>query len=210
MRTVEGGAGVRRLRQAGDHDRPRGADLDVVAPLLVEEHGVLGEGGVEVDDGRERLVDDVDQLEGVLGDVLVAGDDGDDGLADVTDLLDRERAAVADLLAREVPQVALRADPLEELGAGGDGEDAVEGGGAAGVDRDDPCVRVRAAQDGERRLAREVDVVDVPSGAADEPCAVAGRDACADVGGALGLGSHDRTSVPCAASAASTALRIPT
>ena len=56
---------------------------DVPGRVLVDEWGAFGHRLLDVDDDRQRLVLDVDQLEGVLGKVAALGDDHRDRLADV-------------------------------------------------------------------------------------------------------------------------------
>src|SRR5690606_4419353 len=83
-----GGAGEGRVDVAG-LERPR-VRL-VGAEVAVDEGCALGQGGLHVEDGRQRLVLDVDVLERVDGGVPVAGDDGRDAVPDVADLVGGQR-----------------------------------------------------------------------------------------------------------------------
>jgi hypothetical protein len=104
---VRHGQGAARLhRRAGlpahlkgaahDHRGPLEGGLDValahpevrrqvVAPVGVEQLGAGGEGGVDVADGGQRVVVELDQLGPVPGQVRVVGQDGRDRLAGVAD-----------------------------------------------------------------------------------------------------------------------------
>src|SRR5690606_20874196 len=107
---------------------------------------------------------DVDQFERVVCDVRVNRDDGGDLLALEPHLVSGEhRLRVAGQGGH--PGQVVRGQIL----AGQHGNDAVECGGGAGVDRRDPGVRNRAAQDGHVQHAGQHDVVDIAAGAAEEP-----------------------------------------
>ena len=77
----------RRFREGalGLADSNLEGDAHVVAPLLVEDGGARREPGLHVDDGREGLVVDLDEIQGVLRRVRIGGDDHGHRLADVAD-----------------------------------------------------------------------------------------------------------------------------
>ena len=116
-----------------------------------------------VDDRRQRLVLDIDQLERVVRRVLVGRDHERDLLALEADLVAREHGlrVVGD---RRHPRQPER---LEVLGGDDRGDVGVRER-PRGVDREDARVRVRAAQDGPVDHPRQPDVIEVGALAADE------------------------------------------
>ena len=134
----------RRVRVAvADDDVPDDVGPWVVAvavshrrPVGVER--VLLEGALHVDDRLERLVLDHDRLERTPRLLRVLGRDDDDRLADVAHAVDREHRLVGEL---EPVELLPRDVRVRQHGV-----DAVEAQGGAQVDRDDPRMRVRAAQ----------------------------------------------------------------
>ena len=138
-------------------------------------------GRLEVGDGRQRLVVDVDEPDGVLGHVAVVGHDERDQLAHVAHLVDRQRP-----LGPRMGQARMRDQErrglveLAELGGGQDQVHARQRAGASRVDRADARVRVRAAEAGGVEHAAGLDVVDERAQAAEEPRVLVSRDARAD------------------------------
>ena len=139
--------------------------------VVADDRGAGVERPLGVDHHRQRLVLDVDQLQRVPGRVPVLGHD--------------ER----DLLALEAHLVGGQ-DRLRVLGDGGHpgqpergqvlpgdhGLDPGVGLGRRGVDRDDPGVRERAAQDRAVQHAGQLDVVHERAPAADEAGILLARD----------------------------------
>ena len=117
-----------------------------------------------VDDDRERLVLDVDQLQRVARRVAVVGDHERDLLALEADLVGREHR----LRVAATASASRRASRASRSAPGDDGVDlrVLERGG--GVDRHDPGVGERAAQDRAVQHARQLHVVDERALAADE------------------------------------------
>ncbi len=144
---------------------PRGArEVVALSGLVVADQRRVGvERLAGVHDRRQRLVLDVDQLQGVVGRVLVGRDDERDLLALEAHLVAGEHGlgVVGD---RRHPRQAQR---LEVLG-GDDRGDVGMRERLGRVDRDDARVRIRAAQDGAVHHAREPDVVEIVALAADE------------------------------------------
>ena len=171
-------AGVEHV--LGHHDvggGERGVGGGLVARLPVEDVvvGLAGQvvtdhrgAGVQrplgVDHGRQRLVLDVDELQGVAGRVAVLGDHERDLLALVADLVGGQHGLHVPGQGRHPGQVALG------QGLAGDHRlDLGMGQRVGGVHGHDPGVRQRAAQHRAVQHARQLDVIHEPALAADEP-----------------------------------------
>ncbi len=131
--------------------------------LVADDGGVGRQGLLRARDGRERLVVDVDQLEGVLGDVRALRDHGGHFLALEAHLVRREHGLGVAGERRHPRQVVLG----HEL-AGHDGHDPGQGRGSRRVDRVDTRVGEGATQQLEVEHPRQHDVVDVVAPAPDE------------------------------------------
>ena len=146
-------------------DLPVVDDVVVLVLLVVADHRrARGQRLRRVDDRRQRLVLDVDQLARVLGDVGVVGDDAGHLLALEAHLVGGQHGLGVVGQRRHPGQVAGR----HHLA----GQHQVHAGdlpGPAGVDRLDPGVGQRAAQDLHVQHAGQRDVVGVVALAADEP-----------------------------------------
>ena len=144
--------------------------------LLVPDH--RGTGGHRLlgrDDGRQRLVVDLDQLQRVFRDVPVGGDDSGHFLALVAHLVgDQHRLGVA-RQRRHPGQVVLG----HEL-AGDDRDDAVDRGRGRGVDAAQARVGQRRPQNGHVQHAREHQVVQEVALAFDQPGVLVAVDPVAD------------------------------
>ena len=126
----------------------------------------------------------VDKLGGVLGLRPAVGDDHRDGLAlpdgAVRGQQPLRRGAMARPMQRDADErLAARVD----VGRGQHRGDARRLLCRFDVDRNDFCVRVRAAHEAGVQHARQLDVVDVAAVAAEQPLQLAPRDARADAGG---------------------------
>jgi hypothetical protein len=159
--------------------------VPLLALLLVADHRrTLGEGLLGRGDRLERLVVDVDQLDGVLGDVRRLRDDGRDLLPLEAHLVRGENGLCIAGERRHPGQVVLG----EEL-ARDHGDDARESLGARGVDRRDARVGVRAAQELEVEHARQRQVVEVLAPPLQEAGVFEALDGVADAADLLG-GRH--------------------
>ena len=120
----------------------------------------MGASGVHrlerIDDDREGLVLDLDQVGGVGGDIAVGGDDEGDLLVLEQDLAVGEHHLDVAGEGRHPGEI----DALEVLG-GQHREDARHGLGLGGVDLDDAGVGVARAMEVAVQHARQLDVVDV-------------------------------------------------
>ena len=149
----------------------------------------IGQRVLEVDDGLERVVGDVDRLDRVVGDRVAVGEHDGDAVTDEVDRVDGERVVRrVQHVVGDRPGARHRSGPqVGEVGAGVDRAHPWHGGRGAGVDRHDLGVGVRAAQHGhvqraghlhvvgEHRLAGEQDrVLLAQDTAADDPVAVVG------------------------------------
>ena len=133
-----------------------------------------GHRGLGVDDGGPRLVLDPDQLGGVGRLVRIRTDHRGDRLADVADFVAGERPLRAWSVQADVgirPVGARRGEGLGEPGqiVGEEDDDPGELARRLRIDGDDPCPRVRGADDGEMGDAGWGDVVDEAAAAGDEP-----------------------------------------
>ena len=151
---------------------------DIVRAALGMKHRVAA--GIDrlhhVGDGRQRLVDDVDEGDGVLGDVPGIGDDQRHRLADVAHLAERDAA----LLDRRVGKAGQRSGLARRLLAGDHRDDARERLGRALVDRADARVGVRAAQRRGMGDVRQRDVVDEAPASGEETGVFLAQHARAD------------------------------
>jgi hypothetical protein len=134
---------------------------------------------------RQRLVVDVDQFEGVVGDVGVLGHHAGDLLALHPDLVGRQHRLGVARERRHPCQVVLG----EQL-AGDDRDHAGERLRRRGVDRIDPGVRQRAAQDRHVQHAGQLDVLDVVAPALQEPGVLLALDALSQPALRLRLSGH--------------------
>ena len=138
--------------------------VGLVLLVIADDRRALGDGLHRVDDDRQRLVVDDDRLARVLGDVGIIGDDAGDLLALEAHLVGGEHSLGVVGQGRHPGQVAGSHHVA--------GQHKVHAGnvpGLAGVDRLDPGVRERAAQDLHVQHSRQHDVVGVVALAADEP-----------------------------------------
>ena len=123
---------------------------DVRRHLVVHERRAGLDGRERVEDSRQLLVRDVDQLHGGLRDVARLGSDGGDLITDATDLVPLER----ELVLRESER------PLLDVGRGDHGQDTGQRAGARGVDLHEAGVGEPGAQDGAVRHAGQLEVVE--------------------------------------------------
>ena len=191
-----GVVGVQRDDRLSSGERRVGRVLVAVLPvvdvviglpfLLVADHGRAGfHRLLRRDDGRQRVVVHVDQLERVDRRVGVLGDDRRDLLSLEPHLVGgQDRLCVAG--ERRHPGQVVLGHQL----AGDHRDDAGCGRRAGGVDRVDLRMGVRAAEDRHVQHPRQDDVVDVVALAADEPVVLLAADAVADPADLLWLGRH--------------------
>ncbi len=163
--------------------------VDVVVLLIFlvrADHGGAGlERALRRDDGFERVVVDLDQLQRVLGDVRVGGDHG-------RDLLTLEPHGVRDEHGLRVArhrghprQVVLR----HQL-AGHHGDDARQGRGGGGVDAVQRGVGVRTAQDRHVQHPRQMHVIDEVAGTPDESVVFDPADVVSEPADRFRFGGH--------------------
>ncbi len=149
--------------------------------LAVDHRSPRRQRPIDVGDVRERLVVDLDQVEGVLGHVPGRGGDAHDGLPLVGGLVPRQREMGDRRRTGHRPQ-----DP-DGLGAGGhlrsdqDLPHPREGEGGGDVDPVDPGVRVGASPDGHLHRVGRVDVVREAARSPQQPVVLLARD----------VGAHD-------------------
>ena len=173
------------------HDRVRLGEGDVEVAPLVDARSRPGcrrsrraaaarrlRARARVDERRQRLVLDLDELGGVARELARLGDDDRDRLADVPHLADGERV-VLHVCARRRRDLEERVGERRHLLADQRPVDTADRLGLRDVDRDDVRVRVRRAD--EVRVAHPVplDVVDEEPLALDEPLVLLARHALA-------------------------------
>ena len=179
---------------------PVEAVVVLLAVQVVADHrGVRRQRAADVDDRRQDVVLDVDELEGVPCGVPVLGHHERDLLALEAHLVGGQHGLHV-VGQRGHPRQALRG----QVGAGDDGLDLGVGLGRGHVDAHDGGVRHRRAEDREVQHAGQLDVVDVLAHAADEArVLLAEHPAVADgvlvVVGVLEvlLGGGDASPAPC-------------
>ena len=149
-----GGQHGREVRRLGRRRRDALGDL-----VLVQQRRVGGHRLLDVDDVRQHLVLDLDQLQRALGDQLRGGGDGSDGVAVVQHLLARHHAArhVAEV-DHEFARGGNQHGHVGEVIAGDHGLDAGQLLGGRGVDALDARVRMPGAQHLADELVGQIDV----------------------------------------------------
>ena len=130
----------------------------------MHEHGAFLTRRDRVEDDRELLVDDLDQLAGILGDVPVLRDDRGHRLAVVPDLLDRDHV----LDDRAGTERRKRRCVLGDILPRDDTDDTGKSLRLRRVDRDDLCVGVGASEHGRVKHPGELDVVEITALAAEK------------------------------------------
>ena len=163
----------------------RALECDVGIAAFGMEHGVTGRCHrlFEIDDRRQRIVLDLDQLAGVLGDVAALRHDGGDRLAHVAHLAHGD----AVLRRRRTGEVRARPRHLRRLGAGHDAEHAGQRLGLRLVDAHDAGVGMGAAQHRGMRHVGQHYVVRISAGAGEQAGVLHPLHAVPD-GEVLGLG----------------------
>ena len=117
---------------------------------------------LRIDDGGQRLIVDLDQVERVFGDIAVFGDDKRNGLPDIAHPIAGNRPAF------DIGLYSHRhaAGEPRHVRAGHDGKDAGQRAGGIRIDRPDLGMAMRRAQDRQMRgVAPDGQVVDVAAAA---------------------------------------------
>ena len=172
----------------------------VSAEVVVQHRRPRRERRFRIDDRRERLVVDLDQLGRVLGDVARARDDDRDRLADVAHAVDGQHAPDAGLRLRPGGDRRGERREIEQILAGDDERDTLEGACSRGVDSDDPGMGIRAAVEGDMERAGRLDVVEVRSPAREEARVLGAHHSGADVTAGHPASSRRARAARCTAS----------
>ena len=143
--------------------------------LVPDQHGVRCQCSFRVDQHRQWLVVDENQLERVVRDVWVFGNNGRDLLALEAHLVRGQHRLGVPGQCRHPGQI-VRGHGL----AGDDRDNPRQRRCGGGVDRPDPGMCQRAAQQREVQHPRQHDVVEVLPLAADEPVVLPALDAVAE------------------------------
>ena len=151
---------------------------EVARHLVVQLRCVRLERALRIDDRRQRLVLDLDQVDRILGDVAVARHDRRHRLTDEAGLVGRH-AVVAHRRGRDDGEGRR---PLGDLPPSQTADHAVEGERLAEIDACDPGVGVRAAEDRRMMDVRNLEVVDERAAAGQQPRILMPRNALTDPG----------------------------
>ena len=149
--------------------RERDRRRHVVAPVGVDQRRAGRQRLLRIDDGGKRLVGHDDGGRGVRRLVRIGGDHDRHRLAGEADDAVGQRGLAVGLDRRRGDR--RRRQRAAELGKVGQREDAGHArvlAGAAGIERDEACVRMRAAHDDRVQRALEGDVGDVAAAAGEE------------------------------------------
>ena len=181
------------------------APVSLVLDVLAQDRRVRLHRLERVDQRRQRLVLDLDQVDRVGGDVAVVGDDERHLLVGEQDLLVRQHRLHVAGQRRHVVQV----QGLQVVG-GEDGVHARQRLGLADVDALDPGVAVGAADEVAMQHPRQADIVDIVALALDQAGVLLALSGAADAAqGRLALlvaqhrcGAHSAASLTDCSSAA--------
>jgi hypothetical protein len=139
-----------------------------VARRLIPQRGrVLGECRASIDDGRQRIVVDLDQLGRVARDLGVVGHDEGHRIADMTHTIPCQCKARRHDQRLDRRHAGHRPQPLE-IGRNKNAMDAGQRLGRRQVDAFDDGVGMRRAQDMAPQAARALNVVHVTAAAVEE------------------------------------------
>ena len=161
----------------------------VVGRVLMQLRSAVGQGGLRVDDGRQRGIADVDEFQGVLGLVAVFRYDHSYRVTHVSHHVRRDGGVGHGLQigVRNGPGAGDGVQHAFDVSAGVDGEHARRGFGRVGVDAGDARVGVGAAQDGRVDHAGQLDVVGVGGLTGDQARVLASPDAGSENSGSHGV-----------------------
>ena len=177
--------GVREFGLGGRGVAQMPVEADVAGRLVPDLGGAVRHRGIQVSDGRPRLVVDLDEQRRVLGLGPGLGDHHGDRIAGVAGRpLHQGRVGRRDhLRAVLVGDHPAAGDAAEVVGgrvlAGQHGEHARRREGLAGVDRADLGVGVRRAHEHGMGLLRQRDVVGIPPLAHEEAAVLLAQDGSA-------------------------------
>ncbi len=176
------GVGERRVDVAAGNGP---VERDVLRNAVVELRRACLRRALRIDDGRKRLVVDIDQIHGVLRLIPALGHDNGDAVADVADdVLCQDRIRTdAKIGVRHEPEARHGLQALLRICRGVNGNHARGGAGPRRVDAPDPRVRVGAPQDRRVHQAGQGDVVGVRRRSGDQPWVFAAPDARTEDGG---------------------------
>ena len=121
-----------------------------------------------VDDGRQRVVVDLDGVDRVAGDVRVGRDRDGDGVTDEVDAIAGEHGVARRFQIGDGCRARHRAARIVDVGAGEDRDDARNGFRGRRLDAADARVRVRTAQDARVQQTGEPEIVGVGAEPLDE------------------------------------------
>ncbi len=171
-RRLHHGVDVAALELAGDQH--------VGARLLVQERRPRERGLRRIDDGRQRLEIDGDELERVLGEVAAFRHHAHHRLADIADLAACERKDRRGVVAGHARRRQQRLDEARQILGGEHRHDARRRPRGRAIDRPDAGVRMIAAPERDVQHARHLPVVDEAAEPGEEARVLGALDARAD------------------------------
>lgn len=160
-----------------------GPETGVICGARIDQRATNLSCTVDIDDDREVLIIDLDQLQRIFRKRPALGDDGHHGLPGPDHAVERQwqlrsRSHALEVVERAGPG---RADLCEIL-AGGNEMHAFECARLLGIDGDDLRVRMRTAQEGGMEHARQAKVADIAPAPGKQPLGVRARHGAADIG----------------------------
>ena len=163
---------------------------EVGMKFVMDDRGARAQRRFGVNDGRERIEIETDQLRGILGRVPALGHDDGDGLADVTDLVMREKRLLRIdefVLDQRRPfarqrklRVRHRRQERQEVGAGQGTDDAGCGKRLRQMHAADARVGNRASDEDRVQHVRQIEIGDELSAAGQQSMILAARHRTAD------------------------------
>ena len=190
---------VRRARERGVEVAladGEGAD-EIGAEFLVDDRTARAQRLLRVDDGRQRIEIEADQLRGVLGGVAALRDDDGNRLADVADLvMGQQRLLGIDELVLDLGgpfarqrelRVRHRRQQPREVGAAQHIGDARRRSGTRRIHRVDARMRDRAAHEHRVQHVRQRKIGDELAAPGQQPLILAAQDGAADEGSLAGI-----------------------
>ena len=159
--------------------------VGLVGPEFVVDDDAVGKCYFGINDCGQRNVFDFDQVECIARCRFAGCKDGNNAVAGVTHLVHRKRIVrgVLHVLRYRPGTGHWRSPHVGEISARVDGHHSFGGLGSIDIDRGDPCMRIRRAQDRQVQCAGDVEVVGELGFTGEQGGILAAQHALADHGG---------------------------